>query len=406
MQTATLIISQPNRAPIKLEADGSPTSIGRAAGNMVCLDGDDNVSSYHAVIEARGDGWWVCDLGSRNGTTVNGEQVESERRLSDGDVICVGGGSTIEIHPRDTGDGGDSPPPPNWSKVMTVVAVVGGLAVTLVVLVLLGRAISSRTGGEEAARKNNNQQTNTQPTRPPTPPPATPAPPGIDSVTLPPPPPPPPVSKDADQLRELARTLALQISQKNVYTFDPAFVELIRSYIDEYRADPRYFERARRYSDEINTEFTNQNVPPLLGYIMAMSVSKFEDQGGGIWQLPPSVREPAPQDGAPGASATAGSTRAAAKYIRGLLNQFEVQGFPYVAACYGMTPSEYGEVKNQLERKDPDGQNRYDFWKMKNANVVRDQQVKRVARFFAAGIVCENPEQYGLKTKSLSTLVD
>jgi hypothetical protein len=35
---------------------------------------------------------------------------------------------------------------------------------------------------------------------------------------------------------------------------------------------------------------------------------------------------------------------------------------------------------------------------------VQGAQVERVARFFAAGIVCENPAQFGLKEKPFSSL--
>ena len=416
MQTATLIISQPDCAPRKLEADGSPVSVGRDVNNTVCLQGDSNVSRHHAIIESRSDGWWVCDLESRNGTSVNGEPVESERKLSGGDVICFGGASTIEIHPREAGAGekGGSAVRKGGRKpwLTTSAAVVGGLAVTLVALTLLGYAFNGRTGVKQAAQKNGSPQVTTEsgqakPVETTELPPETPdlqtqvA--AVTQSDLPPPPPP----TDDEQVGELARTLALQISQRNIYTFDPAFVGLIRGYIAEYRADPRYFERARRYSDEIDTEFTNQNVPPLLGYIMAMSLSKFDEQGGGVWRLPTAVaRELAPKDAAPDVPAAAGGTKLAARHMKGLLSQFEVHGFMYVAACYGMTPEEYGRVRIKLEEKDPGGQTRYDFWKMKNAGVVRDEQVKNAARFFAAGIVSENPERYGLKTKPLSTLID
>lgn len=50
---------------------------------------DPNVSRKHAEIRPSGDGYVVIDLGSTNGTRVNGATV-GERRLGDGDVIAVG----------------------------------------------------------------------------------------------------------------------------------------------------------------------------------------------------------------------------------------------------------------------------------------------------------------------------
>ncbi|MCB9506105.1 MAG: GAF domain-containing protein [Myxococcales bacterium] len=48
------------------------------------------VSKAHAVIEVRGDGAVVYDAGSRNGTIVNGELIEGERTLEDGDRVTLG----------------------------------------------------------------------------------------------------------------------------------------------------------------------------------------------------------------------------------------------------------------------------------------------------------------------------
>jgi DNA-binding NarL/FixJ family response regulator len=44
----------------------------------------------HAVFERFGDAWCVRDLGSRNGTFVNGNRIVGERALHSGDEILVG----------------------------------------------------------------------------------------------------------------------------------------------------------------------------------------------------------------------------------------------------------------------------------------------------------------------------
>ncbi len=63
-------------------------TIGRRPQNDVALD-DLTVSGEHAVIETHGTESIVHDLGSRNGTLVNGLTV-SRRVLCDGDVIDIG----------------------------------------------------------------------------------------------------------------------------------------------------------------------------------------------------------------------------------------------------------------------------------------------------------------------------
>lgn len=71
-------------------APGSEVSIGRAAEATLCVD-DTRVSRNHARLTRRGEAIVVTDLGSRNGTAVNGAVVRgAERALAGGDVIRVG----------------------------------------------------------------------------------------------------------------------------------------------------------------------------------------------------------------------------------------------------------------------------------------------------------------------------
>lgn len=65
------------------------TSIGRAGGNTIVLD-DGYISNEHALFTRREQRWWVEDLGSRNGTLVNGTEIEGAVVLRPGDVITVG----------------------------------------------------------------------------------------------------------------------------------------------------------------------------------------------------------------------------------------------------------------------------------------------------------------------------
>jgi len=64
-------------------------SIGRLAECDIAFD-DSNVSRRHAEIKALAGGYAVNDLGSTNGTKVNGVTISFERALRDGDIISVG----------------------------------------------------------------------------------------------------------------------------------------------------------------------------------------------------------------------------------------------------------------------------------------------------------------------------
>ncbi|MFZ9015678.1 MAG: FHA domain-containing protein [Ilumatobacteraceae bacterium] len=64
--------------------------IGRDADNTVVITGDDSVSRHHAVVTIRDDRIIVDDLGSRNGTIVNGSRLTRSHRLEIGDRVQIG----------------------------------------------------------------------------------------------------------------------------------------------------------------------------------------------------------------------------------------------------------------------------------------------------------------------------
>ncbi len=79
----------PDEAP-RVLFPRSALRVGRLSSNDLVLV-DRMVSGAHLAIEhdAAGDGWRVRDLGSRNGTTVNGAKV-TKQTLRDGDVVALG----------------------------------------------------------------------------------------------------------------------------------------------------------------------------------------------------------------------------------------------------------------------------------------------------------------------------
>jgi hypothetical protein len=75
---------------LRYDLDSRPLTAGRGEANDVVVEGDEFASSRHARIEARRDGVWVEDLGSTNGTYVNGVKLTRSRRLAPGDIVRVG----------------------------------------------------------------------------------------------------------------------------------------------------------------------------------------------------------------------------------------------------------------------------------------------------------------------------
>jgi FHA domain len=74
----------------EFELDSKGISIGRGGPNDVRLDGDDYASANHARVEPRRDGVWIEDIGSTNGTYVNGVRLSRPRKLVAGDLVRVG----------------------------------------------------------------------------------------------------------------------------------------------------------------------------------------------------------------------------------------------------------------------------------------------------------------------------
>jgi pSer/pThr/pTyr-binding forkhead associated (FHA) protein len=69
---------------------GERVTVGKASTNLVSLKHDSTVSRVHAVLENLGFAWSVRDVGSRNGTYLNGEKISAERVLRSGDELRVG----------------------------------------------------------------------------------------------------------------------------------------------------------------------------------------------------------------------------------------------------------------------------------------------------------------------------
>jgi hypothetical protein len=90
--SARLIVVKSDALPLgeSFPVVAGPIAVGRGGQNDVPLDGDEFASAEHARFEARRDGLWVEDVGSTNGTFVNGGRVTTPRRLGKGDIVRVG----------------------------------------------------------------------------------------------------------------------------------------------------------------------------------------------------------------------------------------------------------------------------------------------------------------------------
>ena len=73
---------------IPLNADR--ISLGRSSAAELSFPDDGGLSRQHLAIERDGDGWALRDLGSKNGTMLNGAKVSERTTLKPGDRIAAG----------------------------------------------------------------------------------------------------------------------------------------------------------------------------------------------------------------------------------------------------------------------------------------------------------------------------
>jgi hypothetical protein len=79
--------------------------IGRGKNADIVMDGDDSISSVHAELDRKPSGWFISDLGSLNGTRLNGEMVDRKLVLRDGDDIELGRTTLTFFDPASRGEG-------------------------------------------------------------------------------------------------------------------------------------------------------------------------------------------------------------------------------------------------------------------------------------------------------------
>jgi pSer/pThr/pTyr-binding forkhead associated (FHA) protein len=92
LNTGRLVVveSQVLTAGEEFDLDSRPLTVGRGAQNDVSIEGDEFASARHVRVEPRRDGVWVSDVGSTNGTYVNGVLIDRPRKLVQDDVVRIG----------------------------------------------------------------------------------------------------------------------------------------------------------------------------------------------------------------------------------------------------------------------------------------------------------------------------
>jgi phosphoserine phosphatase RsbU/P len=85
-----LSIQSPDGTSKIYQLGADRVTLGRTAANDLCFTDDPGLSRQHLEFDIKENAWLVRDLGSRNGTYVNGKQITGEHALHPGDRIAAG----------------------------------------------------------------------------------------------------------------------------------------------------------------------------------------------------------------------------------------------------------------------------------------------------------------------------
>ena len=88
MPELSILTPDGKATPVKLS--GQRITLGRSPVNELSFPEDNGLSRQHLILEQEGDGWRVVDVGSKNGTVVNGQRIHTPTRLRSGDQILAG----------------------------------------------------------------------------------------------------------------------------------------------------------------------------------------------------------------------------------------------------------------------------------------------------------------------------
>jgi hypothetical protein len=84
-----LVITEGAREGMEMPLGGGPITIGRSSESNVVIR-DDYTSTNHARLDLQGSAWVLTDLGSTNGTFVNGQKVTTPTTVAERTPITIG----------------------------------------------------------------------------------------------------------------------------------------------------------------------------------------------------------------------------------------------------------------------------------------------------------------------------
>ncbi len=206
------------------------------------------------------------------------------------------------------------------------------------------------------------------------------------------------------EISNMSKALLKQFSGNKSYNLgDQQFLKEVRKKTADYAVDG-YYDRAAKYRDAINIAFVQENnLDASFGFILAMSRSKLDPakQGGdeGLWRMKNEFVAANGYNGLCGTETLSDpsqncAAKAAAIYLKAMVFGVFDGDMIYTTAAFGKSPADASIWRSALPA------NHTNVW----TSIKTAQERENVVNFFAAGIVAENPQKFGLKDKPLSEL--
>ncbi|MBV9210865.1 MAG: transglycosylase SLT domain-containing protein [Acidobacteria bacterium] len=462
MVEVTLTIYSPAGSR-EYQMTGSQLSIGRGSDVTLHLN-DDGLSRHHATIYREGERVWILDEVSTNGTYLNGARVPaSGSPLADSDEIAIGNDTTIAVSIRQVVERAPvskkqaaADATGGTFKVWPIVAALAAVFVILIAAFALGSRVSSSSGGDDEETANNRQRTRRTTELPP---------PDNNNSTTPAPssstnandllPPEEDTTKNIlpagktylemseEEKRKYvehgSERVARMIGNREAEAVTPEAALKIKAFVDTYARrlkSPRLGGSCNFPRDDLTTLLTrgSRNAPfiihafnekgldPQIGLYLAMIESEYciclQSPTGplGMYQFTQATGRTYGLRIVAGASPSnpdercqpEPSARAAAGYIKFLIGRYGTgpRSVPLAIASYN---SGEGGLSQNLEKAlSTAGQQERSFWTLLAQADRLSEQFQREnknypTKFFAAAIVGENPQVFGVQLQPLSS---
>jgi soluble lytic murein transglycosylase-like protein len=215
-------------------------------------------------------------------------------------------------------------------------------------------------------------------------------------------------AESGDELDREIRAILRQFGA-GTYAVPPIFKERVAYHLDQLRrAGPTarlIYRRKVRYWPQISAEFTALELPEGMAYV-AWTESQFDPMAKssagakGMWQMTRTTAQSLGLvvDGSIDQRTDVSlQTRAAVRYLAGLMAEFGEDAFMLAMASYNKGENGVRRVLRRVAMT-PGGFKRAkrDFWHLYRLKLLPEETREYVPKILAAAIACNNPEKYGL----------